>query len=53
MLENNEFVLNQLSLKLSHQGEHTFLVELKIADHKLSDSIVIITNTHPTVVDSS
>lgn len=51
IIEKNEFVLNHFSLKLSHQGEQTFFVEFQVADPKLSDSVEIITNAHPTVVD--
>lgn len=48
VIEKGELIVNHFTLKLSHQGSSVYKVEYKVEG---SDSVQIVTNSHPTVLN--
>ena len=51
VIESGRLIVNQFTLKLSHQGTQDFKVNFSIDDPKLKNKINVITPMHPTVID--
>lgn len=53
VIEDGQTVLNQFTLKLSHQGSAHYKASIQIADPKLQDQIKIISNQNPVEVEKA
>jgi hypothetical protein len=51
MVDSGSLVLNHFTVKLGHQGEKIYEVELKIAEPELQSLVQLVTAAQPVVVD--
>jgi cytochrome c oxidase accessory protein FixG len=52
VIEEGRTIVNQFTLKMTHQGEQKFQVDFDIDDSSLKDKIKIVTPVHPTKIDT-
>lgn len=52
VIENGRTVVNHFTLKMTHQGTVTYKVNFAIQSPELKDKILVVTQIHPTVVDT-
>ena len=52
-IEHGQTILNQFTLKLTHQGDKVYKVNFRVADPLIGDKIQIVTNLKPVVVDKA
>ena len=52
VIEEGRTIVNQFTLKMTHQGEQKFQVNFDVDDSSLNDKIKIVTPVHPTKIDT-
>lgn len=53
VIESGQIILNQFSLKMSHQGDQTFKVNFSVKNPELKNQINVVTPVHPTVINKA
>ncbi len=52
VIESGKLVVNQFTLKLSHQGEQHFKVNFLVKDPEVKNMINVVTPVHPVLIDA-
>jgi cytochrome c oxidase accessory protein FixG len=51
VIDSGRTIINQFTLKISHQGEQTFKVNFSVREDDLKDKINVVTPVHPTMIN--
>jgi cytochrome c oxidase accessory protein FixG len=51
VIDSGRTIINQFTLKISHQGEQKFKINFSVKEDDLKDKINVVTPVHPTIIN--